>query len=646
MNKTRLLFTVFLTVLLSTTQLFVVAQEGLKPLSSNLGLVYPVLLPQTQFLKTSPVAQKAGSLLLPFLDDFYYADQTVVPDQSLWEGKQVFVNQGFPINPPSIGVATFDGLGEHGYPYNISTAPNLNLSVAADTLTSRAINLFMGAQSQTFTPNDSIGISFYYQARGYGEAPEAPDSLLLDFYSPFDTTWYNVWGTKGNTNPNTVDTVFKRAFVMIKDTAFFHDGFKFRFRNKATTSGNFDHWHLDYVYLNSARNTIADTWYNDVTFGYVPTSFLKNYRAMPYTQYVPDEMADNNWVALKNNYKNAINIFYENKFYKSTQQVYFYSSQANNIPPYATNGYYSNPAFSNPVSHPSFTFSYPAGMTAPTVYTIKHYIYENNNSKDFIPDNDTVYQFQHFDNYFACDDGGAEAGYYVLGVAGEMAQRFKMNNKELLRALQIYFDPAPLGSAGKFYFKIKIYSGSVVPENLVYSSDSLYYPNFFNHGFKELTEYQLKSPIELDPGTYFIAIQQQLSTGLVVGFDRNTASNGAVVYNSGNGWKTSEFKGALLMRPVVGQLVQGPQSLTKQSTLDLFVSVYPNPANQFVSITNNTETLLRYQLFDQLGKQVLAGELESQNTFIDCAELSAGIYLLNISDNGHQTIHKKLVIAK
>ena len=224
------------------------SQEGVKPLSANINYLYGDLKTNTNEVKVINKQNKAASLTIPFKDDFNYAFYQAYPLQSLWTDSSTYVNTGFPIAPPSIGVATFDGLNKFGYPYTPNLS-NLNSSLNADFLGSKEINL-------SFTPGDSIALTFYYQARGRGDSPEITDSLLLDYYKPKQNKWQKVWFNRGNTNPNTNETVFKRGFVRVIDTAYLHDGFKFRFRNMATTAGNFDHWHLDYVYLDKNRNFV------------------------------------------------------------------------------------------------------------------------------------------------------------------------------------------------------------------------------------------------------------------------------------------------------------------------------------------------------------------------------------------------------
>jgi len=219
----------------------ILAQEYLRPLNCNLNYLYSELLPQSinNYLQPNKKNQIV-SLSIPFLDDFYYANSNNYPNQLLWQDSSTYVNIGYPIAPPSFGVATFDGLNKFGYPY-LPSLNNLNLTFPADTLESQPINLHQTA-NQIILPSDSIALSFYYQARVNGDPPELNDSLFLDFYQPNKNKWISrVWFSKGNNNSNINDSVFKRGFVAITDTNFLKDGFKFRFRNWATGAGNFNH---------------------------------------------------------------------------------------------------------------------------------------------------------------------------------------------------------------------------------------------------------------------------------------------------------------------------------------------------------------------------------------------------------------------
>ena len=78
------------------------AQEVLTGLTHN-----PQIMGQPQ-VKTRNVT----SVILPFFDDF--SNYTGAPKSSLWADRQAFVNNSYPMVPPSIGVVTLDALDENG----------------------------------------------------------------------------------------------------------------------------------------------------------------------------------------------------------------------------------------------------------------------------------------------------------------------------------------------------------------------------------------------------------------------------------------------------------------------------------------------------------------------------------------------------
>lgn len=625
------------------------SQEVLKPLRSNLNYYYTDLHAQKhQPYLGSALKTQSVSLQIPFIEDFYYADRSHFPSMNLWLDSNVYVNAGMPIAAPSIGVATFDGLDKFGYPYEPNFT-NTQEPRPADTLTSRPINLFQSG-AQLLQPSDSIGFSFYYQARGNGEPPEVGDSLLLDFYNPTAKEWINnVWFAKGNSNPNTNDTVFKRAFIWLDSLKFLKDSFQFRFRNKATTSGNFDHWHIDYVYLNKNRSKLADTTYNDLTFGAVPSTFLQNYSSMPYQQYKTSESAIKNSVRIKNNGAQSINMSYENVFYdQSNSQIHAYSGGADgNLEPFKTDGYSTFPQHANP----SFGYTF-APMTDSTEYTIKHFLYRSvGSSPDFILNNDTVYQKQVFKNYYAFDDGSAEGGYYVntLGnVKGRFALRFSVNNLDTLRAVRIYFDPASALNNAQLYnrFRLVVWAdGGVIPNNIIYR-DSVWLPKYYDSVFfKGVPEYKLTSKLVLAPGSYFIGIQQEITSGIAVGFDKNSDFHKNLYYDSGGGWTQSELPGSLMFRPVFGKYIPPPVSvLDNQITPLSNYLIYPNPSSDKIIINQPQHENFSYTLVNSIGKVVLEENITATEHLLSCTDLPNGLYILLLKQERKPVQQQKIII--
>ncbi len=618
-------------VLISATS---IAQEGLKPLTANINYLYGDL---KRVSNENTVQQnKAASLTLPFLDDFSYSPTRSYPNQTLWSDSSTYINSGFGIAPLSIGVATFDGLNKRGYPYTPNLA-NMSSSLPADTLTSKAINL---APFSSPVVDTSLAISFYYQARGNGDSPEITDSLLVDCYKPLEGKWKTVWFKRGNSSPNTLDTMFKRAFIQVKDTAYLHDGFKFRFRNKATTAGDFDHWHVDYVYFNNNRNSFLDTTYNDYSIGYIPSPYLKNYSSMPWRQYDTSDRAYKNTVFIRNNGTNIGTLNYSNDTYDKTNTL------VNNYVggSYPSLGYFDTAGWLKhaPMTNPTYNYTF-APMTNTQEYTIKHYIFRT--SPDFISQNDTVLQKQTFSNYYAFDDGSAEGGYYVNGVGGKMAAKYTLRVSDTLRAVRIYFDPVgSISLAQSYNFRINIWLPGTSGPGIVFYRDSVKNPAYYSNGsFNKYSEYALTTPLILSPGTYYIGMQQQVATGIVVGFDKNIDHSSSLYYDSGNGWTQSSIRGSIMIRPVFGSELPVGVKENSLSKNNLFF-IYPNPASDQFMIRSEQSESASYSIINAMGQTVAENKIEGQQQTVTTENLNNGIYFLILKVKGQLVQQHKIII--
>lgn len=624
----------------------ILAQEYLRPTNCNLNYLYSELLAPSSidYLQKNKKNQLV-SINLPFIDDFYYANTNNYPNQLLWNDSSTYVNIGYPIAPPSFGVVSFDGLNKFGYPY-LPSLTNLNLTFPADTLESQPINLYQIA-NQILLPSDSIALSFYYQARGNGDPPELNDSLILDFYQPNKNKWISrVWFSKGNSNSNINDTIFKRGFVAITDTNFLKNGFKFRFRNWATGAGNFDHWHLDYIYLNKNRSLIADTTYNDITFSQVPSSFLKNYSAMPFEQFKPFEMAIKNSVRIRNNGNATLNMTYENKLFdKNGILINSYSGGADNLPPFYSSGYSSITVHANPICN--YTFN---PLQDSAEFTIKHFIYRSSGvSSDFIVSNDTIIQKQYFRNYYAFDDGSVESGYFINGQGGKMALKIIINVTDTLRALRIYFDydGALALAQSSYFFRPYVWSDGQSGPGLIMLRDSACLPKYNSKGYNRFSEYKLTTPLVLNPGTYYIGIQQQVATGLTIGYDLNNNYKTNLYYNSGSGWNQSQIKGSLMLRPVFGKYIQPPVFINENKKTNFIF--FPNPSKDKITFLYNSPNMFSVQIYNAIGQLVInTNEIESstnvKNYQLNTSHLPNGIYFLILNENNKSLQQRKLII--
>jgi len=620
---------------------FLHSQEVLTTITRN-----PVLVKKYAEVKNHISQIRAtipDTLHLPFLDDF--SKDNIYPDTELWLDSNVFINRTYPIAPPTLGVATFDGVSKSGCPYD-TTLTNPGISLSADTLLSKPIDL-------SLLPSDSVYLSFFWQAEGRGNDPEPGDSLALDFFNPTTGTWKNAWSKKGY-NPSQGDTVFRLVMIPVSDTAFLKNAFQFRFRNKATVSGNVDHWHIDYVLLDKNRN-MNDTVFDDVAFAYSSRSLLKNYYAMPWEQYQPSEMKTNLDFFIRNNASVTKNTFFNYQIYDHVGSVQAnYTGGSDNCNPFATDGYWNNPLMNTPgigtnvpPPLPLIPYSFPS-LTDTASFTLECTL---NTSPDKDQWNDTLRFKQNFYNYYAYDDGTVEAGYGLNYYGGQIAYKFSLNKPDTLFALQMLFNWIPPKVSPR-QFQIGVWNDAGgFPGTLIYL-DSLVSPKYqyqFNNTWGNLTNmfypYLLSTPQKLS-GTFYVGWIQYTADLLNIGFDRNTQNNGKMFFNVGNGWSQSQIPGSWMIRPVVGS--KNGLLEVKEEVQSAEFKVYPNPSNgQFTVSTPQPEIGHKYNLtiYNQLGELVLNQVLPSKLQTINL-DAPNGIYFLRITNQGETTHSWKLILSK
>ncbi|MBI4946060.1 MAG: T9SS type A sorting domain-containing protein [Bacteroidetes bacterium] len=621
---------------------FCFAQEVVTVLTSN-----PILARKynEHIISKNPYLLSAtfDTLNLPFLDDF--SKEGVYPDNALWLDKDAFINRSYPIAPPTLGVATLDGVGPSGQPYNIHSGANSSLP--ADSLTSKPIHL-------NFLPSDSVYFSFFWQAQGRGNFPNISDSLLLQFKDPSITNdliaWTTVWYKTGYTTIVT-DTVFHLVMVPIKNTSFLKNGFQFRFRNWATISGNVDHWHIDYVFLDKNRSA-GDTIFDDVAFVYNPSSLLKNYTAMPWEQYQPSEMKTNLSFFIRNNDTAVRNISFVDTIFNSAggiESSYYGGNE--NVYPFIKSKYCCplSPLFPNPPIS-----STPAGYTFPTLTQDTSFLLECviNTTPDKDRWNDTLRYRQKFYDYYAYDDGTVEGGYGLNVLGGKIAYKFTLNSTDTLVAVQMLFNWMASNVTTQ-RFRITLWSDAGgVPGNMIYQ-DSSVTPEFnytahsdWGNLTNDFHTYMLTSPKTLS-GTFYVGWQQFTAETLNVGFDKNINSNNKMFYNVGSGWTPSVVPGSWMIRPVFRNTAAIAAVANNEVVLPQF-NVFPNPTNgQFTvhcpqfTIGNN----YNLDIYNMMGEIVFRQTVNRQQETINLDDPN-GIYFLLITDGKGNTQAQKLILTK
>ncbi len=622
-------------------------KDTLLPLTVNSLLLENTLQSKNIFnLKTF----SNDTIELPFLDDF--STDNFYPDTSKWmNSENVFINRTFGRNPPTLGVATFDGLKSNGYPYR----PLVNSGAGnADTLTSKFIRL----DSITFppvaiTPLDSIYFSFYYQPKGFGHTPLNTHTLSLDFYNPTTRAWTTIINLSRSGN-SAKDSLFTRVMIPITNPDYFKKQFRFRFRNKNTGSGNVNHWHIDNIYLGRDR-TIADTSFNDLSYVYAGQSLLKDYTAIPFNHYLgSNQMAEHSYLKIRNNDQYATNFtgFIKISDYSNAVSLYDTTGSDNAQPFYAT-GYVSNPDiidFLNSTVSPdvaNFSFNNGNPLSDSICYSIKHFM--RTSAGDRNKNNDTLVFKQSFNNYFSYDDGSAELAWGLQGTYGaETAVQFQLFQPDTLRAIDIFFNPVSnINSISTLLFGLRVWNDAGgTPGSLLYDDENSMtrQPIFQSWGNNFFARYYLKYPLALNSGICYVGLKQDDQQTLNIGFDQNTNTQTKLFYNTNGFWANSSFKGSLMLRPIVGDSARAVGiKNNKVSTTEL--QIYPNPASDYISIISNKNNITSIEVTDASGKLVLKSTSNLLKQY-SVSSLKNGFYFVKVYSENSLLDVKKLIINR
>lgn len=557
------------------------------------------------------------------LDDFSYDGP--YPDTTLWIDNKVFINRDFAKAPITLGVATFEGLNETGYPYDFTAGPAT--SAVADYLTSKPINL-------NYPASDSIYFSFYYQPQGLGNDPEYLDSLVLQFKHSV-AGWRNIKAIKGSALAIN-DSSWTLVMVPITDTAYLKANFQFRFFNRATISGNTDHWSIDYVYLNRIRSK-NDTTFEDVSFVYNTPSLLNMYSAMPWRQYDTIDMKTNYTPIIRNNHTATKFLNFSYKIYDgSLAQVNTTYSATDNINSFAASGYMN----SAPITNPVLNYNIPTSTTG-QMYTIECIL---NSSPDKERKNDTVRHVQYVSNYFAYDDGTAESALGLSTLYGKLAQKFVLKVADSMQYVDIYFNPF-VTNTSLYTFNINVWNEVAGrPGVALYTGATPENPEYGMVMHNQFIRYKLDAPLYLSSGSYYVGFTQNTNQFLNVGFDKNINSQSKLFYNISGVWNNSPYVGSLMLHPVFGSISEFSGIADEGAASKNEILVYPNPANDrlfFNEVIKNSR--MNFSIIDLLGKTLIQNSVDLD--YIDISTLENGVYFIQLND-GSTTSTAKFVKVK
>lgn len=533
---------------------------------------------------------------------------------ALWLDHFAYHNYRYAVEPRSLGVVTFDGLDEFGYPYAIGTS----LTNTADYLHSKPLDL------SPYTAADSLYFSFLVQPQGFGDVPEATDSLIVEFYAKDLDQWVWVWSMAGDTLQP-----FKVVHIPVLNAQFFKKGFQFRFRNYGALSGSLDHFHIDYVHLRP-QSDVADTLFKDFAWVYPMNTLLDTYTSVPWDHYkasTTNRMSSAVAVSIHNGSANAENnstagqISYS---YNGTLEAaggmpgFILSNGALNYAPQTT--YNSN----HDMTPIPYNINYPGNEQ---VFRVKGTI-----AAQFpnLALNDTTGFYQSFSNYYSYDDGSAEAAFGPTGAQARLAVQFDAYEADSLVGLALHFVPSVNDVSSKL-FLLSVWSNeNGHPGQLLYEDDVFFprmptYGNdrdvFINYFFADTQKVSV-------PASFFIGWRQLDPERLNLGLDRNIDHSNKVQYSVDGGftWYTSPFEGSAMLRPIFSTALDASLGIDSPLSETPTWSCYPNPSAGEVHVVVPQQFENKLIQIINLQGQVVG---QADGLIINTEALPEGIYMLN-----------------
>jgi hypothetical protein len=538
-----------------------------------------------------------------------------------WLDSKAYHNYRFAVEPRSLGVATFDGLNEDGYPYSIGTT----ITNYADFLTVKPLDL------GGFNASDSVYFSFLYQAEGFGDIPEASDSLVLEFYAKDLDQWNWVWSTSGMTTSE-----FKVGHIRLINPIYFKKGFQFRFKNYGALSGSLDHFHLDYVNLRNGSG-YQDTLFKDFAFVYPIGSLLKTYTSVPWDHFKnsPTGKMNNAFPLVVHNGSNLM----ENN--QNGQVKISYNSAVEGS--YVLNA--QTLSGGNINYGPNTTYTSYHDLSGGYIYDISktgdHQSFDllGTASAQFpnLAQNDSTTGVQYFANYYSYDDGSAEAAYGPTGNQARLAIKYVAYEADSLIGLNMHFVPSVNDVSNKLFLLTVWDDAGGQPGSVLYE-DNIFFPRqpIYGDYRNQFNTYYFKDDLKVSVGiTYYIGWRQFDADRLNIGLDRNLDNSQKTFYsvNGGVTWVQSTIPGSVMMRPVYSTSLDDELS-TVELPAEKAAVLYPNPTNGLVEIDVVNGEYYGVEVFTIQGKLVF----DSSEPTVSLIDQPAGIYFFHV--NGIDKVYK------
>ena len=602
----------------------------------------PVASPGADAAVAQSGEEPAPPLTLPFWDDF--SRSRGLPDPCLWAtGEDLFVNNHLGVDPPTLNVATFDGVDRTGAAYDEVSQH----SGPGDILTSQPIDL----TAVPLGKKSSVYLSFFWQIRGNGEIPDSSDSLQLQFLDA-SQIWVSqdllaqddALALPGGTqslrfDPETGRQVFSQIILPVSQQRYFHEEFQFRFQSFSSLTGIFDNWHLDYIYMNYARHA-GDVHHIDRSMSAKPTALFSPYREIPHKQLLA---GIGDYLTRQNAYVSNLDSKVHPLEYRHTLVNLSTNSQI-------SSGYILGPRLEageigrqiGGISMEGLEIGSEGPLEILSQFVLKSgdkNLFEEigpQNDTLFLPVNlrvnDTITYVHRVDKKLAYDDGTGEFAAGINLNKGMVACKFELKRKDVVTEIHINFPTVRPSSAGKNIL-VKIWkdlegSPPLTSENHI----------IVRSGINEFQEIVLSSPVEVD-GIFYVGFEQFTNNYIGVGLDRHNPIGRDILYTKlSPTWTRNEYiQGVLMIRCVFGEQAPSTLSANRPPAEPAFVSHLSG------GMLRANSPFSSMKILDIQGRlRHKSGGLHRE---VNLSHLPDGIYFMEFVSEG-KTYRDRLLISK
>jgi hypothetical protein len=501
------------------------------------------------------------------------------------------------IHPPTINVATFDGLDRSGKPYNANDVLSTGYT---DTLTSKPLDF--SESKISLAERAGVYMSFFYQWQGNAEGPDAEDFLQLDFKNAEADGWETVMTIYPRENPQS--TIFYDTIIQISGEQFFHDKFQFRFRTFGRLSGPFDSWHVDYVYINKNRS-INDVSFPDRALSTQLGPLFGRYRSMPRDHFFSNAQLTAPTFELQNmkNTPASVNfrteaLFTSIDFDNDTSSYFTLINDA--TPVNLTDGvvlaneHLSARLDKLPDINDPLQFPQTPGIDS-TLIRLTIALQTNDNVPidnpppgepgDYTPNyapiqftsNDTLTSDYALSSYYAYDDGVAEYAARLIAPGNLVAYEFEIDTtyslkQDTLIGFDVYFPPHGRTSGQTVdFFIYREEDGFPGPIWLAKRSVRIE-----EKGINQFQRIRFLPALLINEKKFYIGWKEPTTGKIAVGVDMGNDTGDKIFVNTNELWYQNEdVRGSLMIRPVFGSGILDSSVGVEEGRKQL--AVYPNP---------------------------------------------------------------------